>query len=375
MRLYHYAIVFIIIGIAFVTMSDIRYQEFQAVREEQTRLNTCFNQAIDSGTLQLKKNERSCVVESKELATASFFQCMFASLGIMEDIEQRERLFLSVPVIAVVDFDGVYINYCKKEVTSNGTAYMKREWTEKIPYCYRDNILEVYFTLSDILTISKQSVFSKSDNLLHNMTTIDSEYGYIEEMNPSLGEGYWLARNDLDKIPFLQELHNSDPGYFLWDEKKFTEVKMKTIAETIEDHMKSFINCHNNIARDYGIEYEFHLPQIDSSIWDRAIKDCSFFVLFQGYPYKGASGHEYQRYSFHAADIQTKAIYYLEKKQWYYLYHKKECKEWSKKREEEMLQGKERKEIICETLQECAEYGAFPCLHCNRDYQGYHPER
>lgn len=375
MKLYHYAIIFVIIGIAFITIQDINYHEMLTIRMENTKLNVCFNQAVDAGTSRLAKKEGSSVALSKELAAASFFQSMYASLGILEDEEQKERLMLSIPILAIIDYDGMYVNYCKKETIEGGKTLLKRTWTEKIPYRYIDDNYEVFFTLSDVITLNLWSDISVKQNLLELIEEDDKEYGYIETIDQKNGNGYWIHYQDFQKLSNFTNYYDKNSSYFLWDETKFLAVQRNTVTKTIEDTMKSYIDSHIEIAKEFGITYEFHLPQMDNSDWDRAIKECSFFVLFQGYPYQSSPESFYNRHSFHAAENKQNITYVLEKKLWYLLYHNAECPDWMNRKEVALEHGEILEDILCESLEECSEYGAFPCLKCNSTYEGYHPER
>ena len=374
MKLYHYAIIFVIIGIAFVTIQDISYHEMLTIRMENTKLNACFNQAIDAGTSRLEKNDVGCVALSKEIATASFLQSMCASLGIIEEEEKKERLMISIPIIAIIDYDGMYVNYCTKE-TIAGKTLVKRIWSEKIPYRYSDELFEVYFTLSDVITLNIWTGTREKQNLKEFMNVTDKEYGYIESIDQQNGNGYWIHYKDLFRLSIFSRYYDKNPSYFIWDETKFLAVKRDTVTKIIEDTMKYYIDNHNEIAKEFGISYEFYLPQIDNSDWDRAIEECSFFVLFQGYPYQSTPKRFYNRNSFDAAEKKLNTMYFLEKKSWYQLYHIDGCTEWMERRRISLENGVILEEIVCESLEECSKYGAFPCLTCNSTYEGFHPER
>ncbi len=374
MKLYHYVILFVIIGIAFITIQDINYQEMLMIRMESAKLNACFNQAVDAGTSKLEKRG-SHVAYSKEQATSSFFQSMYASLGILEEEEQKERLMLSIPIIAIIDFDGVYVSYCTKERIAGGESIVKRTWTEKIPYRFSDDLFEVFFTLSNVITLNLKVGFGEKVNLLELIEEEDKEFGYIDSINYQNGTEYWIHYQDLNKLYKFSGYYRKAPSHFLWNETKFLAVQRDTITETIENIMKYYIDYHNEIAKQFGVSYEFHIPQADNSAWDRAVKECSFFVLFQGYPYQSTPERFYNRHSFHAAENKQNITYFLEKKSWYLLYHKDGCPAWINKKENALENGVVLEDILCESLEECSEYGAFPCLKCNSTYEGYHPER
>jgi hypothetical protein len=122
--------------------------------------------------------------------------------------------------------------------------------------------------------------------------------------------------------------------------------------------MNEYCNQYNTIAKQYGITYHFGMPIIDNSEWSRSIDNPSIIVLFQGYPFGNGADNTYNRFAITGARINKKNRYYLEQKDWYYLYHKEDCIK---------LKG-EGLFLLSEpyySIQECVKKGAYACPVCN----------
>jgi hypothetical protein len=79
------------------------------------------------------------------------------------------------------------------------------------------------------------------------------------------------------------------------EENSFEEERRRVIISLLKERMTYFMNHHNRIAKFYGINYEFTLPQIEKEEWYRSIDDVGMIVFFQGYPYGGSERGYYNR--------------------------------------------------------------------------------
>lgn len=261
---------------------------------------------MDSAVNQLTIDETGCIFPSNNKAYATLLNSLYTSFDLNLDTEGKKRLELFLPLVAIVDNDGIYMFYYE-EGHANG-KHLERVWSERIPYevDYKDEHYE--FTLAG------------------NMIWYDEEENLIIENNLSA---------------------------------EYENVRKDTISFIIEQSVSKYINQHNVIARQYGIQYDFQVPMMDNSFNSRAITNPSLLVLFQGYPLTGTD-EVYQCFAFAGASLRKHNWYVLTKKDWYYLYHRNDCK---------VLQEIEQKssvleEIICNTKEECSSYGAFPCPDC-----------
>lgn len=251
-------------------------------------------------------DENGCIFSSRDIAYATLLNSLYTSLDLLMDTEGKQRLELFLPVVAVVDEDGIYLYYLKENTESD--KKLERVWTERIPYEVNYHGTQYEFTLSG------------------------KAISFDEESNKIIESG------------LTQELE---------------ALRLDTISSVIEQNISEYINQHNHIARQYGIQYEFHVSLTDDSFNQRSITNPSLLVMFQGYPLLGKD-HVYDFFSFAGASIRKNDYYIVTQKDWYYQYHRKDCKTLNKIQEKVT----DIEEIICNSKKECAKYGAFPCPDC-----------
>lgn len=303
----------------FITIRDISFAQYSTTKNQNLVLNEEFHKAVDCAVENLSFDEEGHIFSSGEEAISAFYHSMYASFDLFIDPDGKQSLELYLPVIAIVDEDGLYLNYLKEEVKNNSTCLV-RTWTKRIPYEYCDTNLRFEFSLS-----KEAFCYDEQDLLVQVLpTTGDLELRRVE-----------------------------------------------TIQSTIEENLINYMNNHNYIAKQYGFIYEFNLPVFDNSFQARAINEPTMMMLFQGYPLEGCD-EVYNGAAFGGASLVKKDWYALTKESGFYLYHNQNCE----KRKNYQEEHKELEQIICKDKEECASHGAFPCPFCfpsgkNYDFLGY----
>ena len=306
MKLYHYSILFVIVASVFITLLDISYAEMATVKAETQKLDDAFSKAVDAAVQKLVLDEKNCIYSSKEQALTTFYQTMFTCLDLNMDSAGQLQLKLYLPCIAIVDTDGLYLCYWEYQVKTG----LYQTWSNRIAYTAETKHYQYEFTLGSLYR------------------QYDKENGRWEE-----------HEIETESMMLLQK---------------------ETICQTIETQLLTVANEHNLIASQYQIQYQFSLPAVDQSVFNRAIKAPSFLVLFQGYPLIGTD-NVYERYVFCGASLHKSTGYVVTKKEWYYQYHLPTCEKI-----------KDASELMyCRTKKDCALQGAFPCPHCIDQMEQY----
>lgn len=307
-------IAFVIIFICIVSVIDVKATNLTSITTNKAEYSKALESAVDDAVFNLVEVDRNRKLSlSKENAIEQFYVSLYSNFGVLGDSLAEQKLKGYIPIILVTDRSGFYIYYSDK--SNNGTeTILKQNWTEMIPYTYEDEKYIYNFTLENYV-----SVFDKSTMALH--------------------EGiYTDIRSEL----------NSD---ILNNDEKFNNTRKNTIINAMQKKMKHYINNHNLIAEEFGIQYNFWLPEIDTDDWYRTIDDISILVIFQGYPY-GVTGETFNRYSLSAARIRKSIAYYITEIDGIKYYHNEDCMHLMNK------------EIKYYTREECALQGAYPCLDC-----------
>ncbi len=316
MKLTNFVILFFIIELTFVTVLDFRVNNLTAVTNKKIEYNKALDSAIEDGVVDLiEVDSKRNLVLNKESAVNQFFESLFANFGVIGNKRLENRLKGYIPIILITDTDGFYIYYADT-YEINGEVLLVQRWSEKLSYDYEENNLIYNFTFGDYVTIYDRSKNSVYEGDYHDLKT-------------------------------------QFPNSLLSNDDTFDIIRRNSIIGSMEESMDYYINHHNKIAYQFGITYQFWLPQIDRSDWYRTIDDISLLVIFQGYPYDAARLDTYNRYALGGARIKKSNVYYITEENGKKYYHKSNCSHLSNIG------------IPYYTKEECALEGAFTCTDCN----------
>ena len=316
--------------------------EHTAIQEEKMFLDRSLDLAVDAGVMEFIRLEDETLHNRKDIAVQFFFHSLHAALGITDYEDAKRKLDFYVPTITVIDDTGFYINYMYVE-NKHGYKSCERRWTQRIPFSYEDKNLIYLFSLKDLIT-----VYDKGDYTNQNFGVNVIQCREQDLLNSSVYEG-------------LRKVY---PDSFVWSEEEMHRLKKEVITKALEEYMNYYINEHNHVAKEFGITYQFLLPSMEGSDFLRSIEAETVIAVFQGYPLQSADLQYYNRVSVAGASLHKDEHYYIEKKDWYYIYHQSDCK-----RLITFLP-----EISFSTKKECASYGAFACLECNHNVGSRPPE-
>ena len=260
-----YGLLFAMILLVLVLFHTIHLVDYQTVRGMQEQYNLAVDQAVEAAlydSVESDSGREICINEKAVIH--KFFQALYINLGIMEQPMKKELCKFYVPFILFVGDDGItpylQMNRGQEELVSfHNEKKVLYEWKG-------DEEDALRFTLSD----------------------------YVVYENPAMQmhlEGYY---SDV-----LEQL----PEWFHWSLQEFREKKKHRIIELIKECTNESINYQNQIAKKFGIHYEFTLPVIEYEEWYRTIQDVSMLVLFQGYPYGNGITGTYNRVAFGGARI------------------------------------------------------------------------
>jgi hypothetical protein len=338
MKLHHLSILFVILALALFVLTDIKTNTQIAVSKEKKLLDQSFSRAIDDALIDFVEVEGFENLHiNRESAVQNFFSSLYASLDIMDQPDKKELMKNYTPVIAIACEDGFYLNVSLEYKGTDNLTYLKKQWTDKIPFYYEDEDFIYKFTLKDTLTL-----YDKNGLLDVNREQTIFQLTYQSLINSELYTNF----------------RNKRPDSFLLNEENFNLRRKACIIGAIEDNLSFYSQEYNNIAKQFGINYQYTIPVIDNSEWMRSIDNPCMIVLFQGYPLKHGDGETYNRYIISGAKIDKNHVFYLEQKEWFYLYHKDTCSELLK---DELIIAKEPHY----TILECVNKGAYACPFCN----------
>lgn len=346
MKIYHFIILFAIIIISCIVVTDIRTNHLKAVIANKEQIDRNLDVALDDGVLRLAElDDNHNIKVNKDAALRSFLYSLYSSFGILDDRDQIEKLNLYLPVITVTTEEGYYVLYSDEYQNTDGYTYIAKRWSEKFPYYYEDEDFIYSFTLGDVVTLYDK----------HGLLEAITQQAVIK-----------LDYHDIQTMDQYAGFRNSRPSNILLQEETFTLVRKSTITKCLEKTMAYYTSHHNRIAVQYGITYQFQLPIIREETWAPFLNEVSMFVVFQGYPFGSGIGETYNRVASAGAKISKNKVFYLEQKGWYLVYHKSTCSELEK---DSLIFRKE----PYYSMEECVKEGAYACPHCSSEYEVFAP--
>lgn len=339
MKLYHYAIIFIVIALVLYGIADMKVNQLTVISMEVERLDEVIEKAVDDGVSHLVELEGIEQISlNKDRSVEHFLKSMYAGFNVTDHPEQQEKINGYIPAIAVTAVDGFYIQYSDSFTGEDGYTYLSKRWSEKIPYSYEDDDFVYRFHLNDILTLYDKN-------------------GLLDETREQ--NVFTLNYKELSSSSVYDKFRGVRQGSFLLNEEQFHLIRKEQIIRIIERTMEIAINHHNMIARERGISYQFTLPTVDQSERVRSIETPGMIVMFQGYPIKDQL-YTYNRMVVAGAKVSKKDVYYLEQKDWYYRYHLQDCEELKK-------DGIYDLDHPYYSVYDCVKEGAFACSICNQE--------
>lgn len=323
MKMSHFVLIFLCIFLVFWMPRLIENVFLSETAKKQIEYNNAVDNAVDDAldAAGVEQDSDELIFINKEDAADAFFQSLSDGVGIADNPESKEKLKLYVPVMLFTEKDGYYLYYADTYRASDQSSRISRRWSEKRKYVYADaeNNLIVQFTLGDIVYIYNKSTKQH----------IDGHYKDIADLLP-----------DVD---------------YLHDAASFDAMRRACIIGQIKKDMNNAVNAHNSIASRYGIVYQFELPEIKKSDWNRTIDDTGLMVLFQGYPVRGVEGVYYNQYAVGSSRIKKRKMFYITKDADGTLYyHRENCS---------AVKDEDKKKVYFSML-ECAKQGAYPDSCC-----------
>lgn len=325
MKITDLAILFIIIILPFLLLLDINVTNAEEALYRKVEINRKLEAAVEDGAAELVEVGGDKKVKiNKENAAQAFLNSLYLNFNIFENDIEKKRLKGYIPCIVVIDYDGYYVLSNQEYIGSDGNKEVSLVWSPKRNYSYYDwDTGYVYiFTLDNSLTVYDR-------------------YGDI------------FYEGTLDQIQDMIDAHILWDSHILNDDVMFQQVRRRTIIEALRRDINYSINKHNDIARLYGITYNFTVPTIEEEEWYRTIDDVGMIAFFQGIPI-GVTGENFNNFALGGARIVKTPKYYVQEDSLTNIkhYHREDCSLLYTTSE------------VIDTRKEAAKNGYLPCKEC-----------
>lgn len=348
MKLTHIVIMFFAAILSYVCILNAKVDTLRSMGLKYVQCNNAVDSAIDAAVSQTVESASS----STELSTNfdgcvdRFYNSLYASFGALDNEILQQDLKIYTPVIALADVDGYYILY--NSISSDGTLVKKK--TAKLPYVMTfDKGIDgstlhytVNVTLGNEVTVAIQG----------DDTVYKGDYSALSSKYPGTKLSQVYSRTVLSR------------------NGTFNDWKNHIIATNLCEQLNHYVKLNNTIAADFGIKYNFTLPETASTELSNGISNITFIALFQGYPYGAGLSEVYNKFCVSGAKVTKVKVYYVRPYDdgggLHYYYHKSKCRKYLDATQDPngFYSTNDGLGYAFSSAMEAAESGALPCPYC-----------
>lgn len=155
-------------------MLSLEQLRYDAVLEEKQQVEKQLLTAVENTAREFAKVLYASTEKKQQVLEEEFFHFLYAAFGVLWEREEQERLRMHIPMLVLVEEDGILF-FHMKEVIREGSVELQHQWTQKIPFCFSNNMQTEEKKVVIINTLEK------------NATEIITEHNYIAKQ---YGLGY-----------------------------------------------------------------------------------------------------------------------------------------------------------------------------------------
>lgn len=241
----------LIFAMVFLCLMVPDYQKAMEVKEIgllQNAYNRALDQAVEDALDGLvEKDDGRFVWFNKDEAVKRFFTSLSINMNKMDSGNPGDGLYPYVPIVMIIEKEGFWV----------GSKLWNPIW-EEYEFVKEYGDYRVFFTLGDYVIIQPIGSEDKEEGDYHD-----------------LKDGYSFA--------------------FMESGAAFEEERRKVITGLLTECFQEKMKLHNEVAKQFGINYEWVLPVIELEEWYRTMDDVGFVALLQGYPYGNGYTGVYNR--------------------------------------------------------------------------------
>ena len=319
MKLTDLSLIFIVIIIPLVIMVYVNTSFVVKAEKEEMYYKNIINSSIKDATYQMKYIENedlqidygysgskdNKVSINTKVAIDTFYNSLFNNFGIAGNKDSQQALKAFIPVIAILDYDGIYIH--SAEDIAGKIEYITKP-KQYYTYCFGvNNTFNIVEDVSNTLL----------DDIIFEVTyTMDEDYIFLDiyDKNKTQTEAstsFYL--DDAQTVNILSYYFTS----VLTDEKediknnviqKIKEKRKEIITQISIDAISQAVNTHNTYAEMLGIKYDFIFVESNTSAWFESINGIGMVAIIQGI----SLGNRYLDYrAYSVTSLSLSKNYYL----------------------------------------------------------------
>ena len=282
------------------------------------------DQDVDYGYSGIRDNKISI---NSDIAVSTFYNSLANNFNIKDNPNSIENLKMYVPVVAVLDYDGIYIHSAEQDESGEISFVTKPK---------------VYYTYTYVLIKTSEGFIGENKYQIIDLDTLDSLNSikddllsnYIYEITFTMDDYVYLKVYEIDttgsnriknivvstKFYMTDDLNNKNLIYnvSMLSVNKTTLKKQiieklsavrKTVISTIGMKEISYaVNKHNTYAKSAGINYNFKFSVESDEVWHETMDGIGMIAIIQGI----SLGNRYLNYkAYSASDLIIANKYYV----------------------------------------------------------------
>lgn len=342
MKLTDFALIFVAVFIPMMVIVYINTSFVVKAEKQEMYYKNIMNSAVSDSVSAMKHVENedteidygySGIVDNKvsinaKVAVDTFYNSLGNNFNINGNEISMSRLKMYIPVIAIMDYDGIYIHSAEQDESGDIHFVTKPK---------------VYYTYSYVLTKQTSALVGGTDSYnvvpLNKIEDLDSVRGqllidYIYEITFTMDDYVYLNIYKIESDNKVKSIQESSK-FYLTDEtnnenlmygveilsilseeqeslkqeilEKISEARQTTIAETGMREISYAVNKHNTYAKSLGINYTFTFSVESDAAWFETMGGIGMIAIIQGI----SLGNRYLNYKAYSASdlVMTKKYY------------------------------------------------------------------
>lgn len=348
MKLTNFALIFVAILLPIIVLVFVNTSFVVKSEKQEMYYKNLINSAITDAVSSMKhvenedanidygysgKTDKKVSVNA-DVAISTFYNSLSNNFNVKNNKLSLDRLKMYIPVVAVLDYDGIYIHSAEENENKEIQFITKPK---------------VYYTYSYVITKSTDPITgAKTYNIvsleeLDNFNTLIKGGNYIYEVNFTMDDYitlsiYRFGEEDPERLitegPVSEVVYTQ--GFYLNDNlnnsevvyskmpidsttrnklkkdiiKYLNDIKETTIAKIGMEEISYAINKHNDYSKNQGIKYNFAFSVESDAAWLETMDGIGMIAMIQGINL----GNRYLNYkAYSASDLILSRKYYVSK--------------------------------------------------------------
>ena len=321
MKITDFSLIFIAIILPIIIVVYINVSYTIKAEEQEMYYEQLINSAIEDATTEMKQvenddtnidygysgQEDKKISVNAEIGIKTFFKSLYNNFGIKGNEAAERYLQLFVPVVAILDYNGVYVSSIE-EYELNGQTVMEHAVKPKKYYEYTYYITDQKED-DGLFKIVSASLYKKEDGNITSSHTVEFTMDdYITHRGCTFRNSipdkdfeersFYIADTSVGSYvtgEFMDTLNNKDlyvGNSNAYDTqnvaminkiaKYLLNIKSSVIIEIITNEIAYSVNANNFYAKSTGVTYNFVFPVIEQEQMGEYINDIGVLAFIQG---------------------------------------------------------------------------------------------